>query len=385
MPDAFEEQAVLVAAEQAAAEGDTIAAEMHLRKLLDLQTARLGPDHAEVASTLHNLAVVCERAGRIGEAEGLYRRAYAVAVAVLPPTDSLVVRCQDDLNAFLDARVMPLQPPAATVAPPAPPRAAPASGVRKPSPSAAARPAARPASRVRPPAPAAAPPPAMPWRSIAVAVAVILAAGVGWFAFGSRAGTPAPEPSPAPVAAAPAKRPPVKKAAAPTTPPATAAPAAATPASAANPETATPAATSVPPPNTPDTPITPPPAADAPAAAPAEAAADPGAIAVVDARLCGQLSTAGGWTCTAPDTPFAGGRLYYLTRLTVPQTMQVEHRWLHGDAVVQAVRLRIQAGGRAGYRTYSRQTVDAARTGDWRVELRGPDGALLAEARFVVQ
>ena len=96
MPDAFEEQAVLVAAEQAAAEGDAIAAEGHLRKLLELQTARLGPDDAEVASTLHNLAVVCERAGRVGEAEALYRRAHAVAAAALPPTDQLVVRCHED-------------------------------------------------------------------------------------------------------------------------------------------------------------------------------------------------------------------------------------------------------------------------------------------------
>lgn len=377
MPDAFEEQAVLVAAEQAAAEGDTIAAEMHLRKLLDLQTARLGPDHAEVASTLHNLAVVCERAGRIGEAEGLYRRAYTVAVAALPPTDSLVVRCLDDLNAFLDARSMPRQP-SASAAPPTPPRAAPASGVRKPSPSAAARPAARPPSRVRPPAPAAPPPSAMPWRSIGVAVAVIAAAALGWLVFGRGADAPAPEPSAAPVAAAPAKRPPAKKATPPTGSPAeTPAPPAASPGVAA-----TPAAAPAPPESTP---VTPPPAAEAPAAEPAESAADAGAIAVTDARLCGQLSTAGGWTCTAPDTPFNGGRLYFLTRLTVPQTMQVEHRWLHGEAVVQAVRLRIQAGGRAGYRTYSRQTVDAARTGDWRVELRAPDGALLAEERFVVQ
>ena len=110
MPDAFEEQAVLVAAEQAAAEGDAIAAEGHLRTLLELQTARLGPSDAEVASTVHNLAVVCERAGRIGEAEGLYRRAHAVAAAALPPTDQLVIRCQEDLHAFLEARMTPVQP-----------------------------------------------------------------------------------------------------------------------------------------------------------------------------------------------------------------------------------------------------------------------------------
>src|SRR5262245_53118840 len=109
MPDAFEEQAVLVAAEQAAAEGDAIAAGGQLRKLLELQTSRRGPEHAELASTLHNLAVVCERAGRVSDAEVLYRKAYAVAAAALPPTDQLVVRCQEDLHAFLDARMMPAQ------------------------------------------------------------------------------------------------------------------------------------------------------------------------------------------------------------------------------------------------------------------------------------
>jgi hypothetical protein len=146
MADAFEEQAVLVAAEQAAAEGDTIAAEGHLRTLLEQQTARLGPEHEEVASTLHNLAVVCERAGRLTDAEGLYRKAFAVASASLPATDSLVVRCRDDMNAFLEARMMPLQTmrpadaadatspiPAAPAPPPPPAGATPASGVRPPA------------------------------------------------------------------------------------------------------------------------------------------------------------------------------------------------------------------------------------------------------------
>ena len=80
------------------------------------------------------------------------------------------------------------------------------------------------------------------------------------------------------------------------------------------------------------------------------------------------------------------GRLYFLTRLDVPRAMQIEHRWYHGDQVVQSVRLRVQAAGRPGYRTYSRQTIDAGRTGQWRVELRSPDnGAVLAAERFSVQ
>jgi hypothetical protein len=383
MPDAFEEQAVLVAAEQAAAEGDTVAAELHLRRLLDLQTARLGPEHAEVASTLHNLAVVCERASRISEAEGLYRQAYAVAAAALPPTDQLVVRCQDDLNAFLDARMVPRQPPLApAVAPPvsARPAASPASGVRKPTPSGAGRTAARPPSRVRPPVapvPQADSPSAL-WMGVAIAGGVILAGAVGWLMFGRTAAAPAPVTA-AVAVAAPAKRP-------------AAAPKKATPAVSAVATTAPPAiapgttGTTAPAPAPSVEPL-PPAEPDRAAAAESPAADDgrTGEITVTDARLCGELSTEAGWTCTAPQAPFGGGRLYFLTRLDVPETMQVEHRWLHGGEVVQSVRLRVQAVGRPGYRTYSRQTIDAARSGEWRIELRGPDGAVLAEQRIDVQ
>ncbi len=54
--------------------------------------------------------------------------------------------------------------------------------------------------------------------------------------------------------------------------------------------------------------------------------------------------------------------------------------------MIQSVQLRIQAAGRPGYRTYSRQTIDARRKGQWRVELRSPDdGAVLAAERFSVQ
>lgn len=385
MPDAFEEQAVLVAAEQAAAEGDAIAAELHLRRLLDLQTARLGPEHAEVASTLHNLAVVCERASRISEAEELYRRAYAVAAAVLPPTDQLVVRCLDDLNAFLDARMMPRQPPlapaAVTPAPVARAAASPASGVRRASPSGTARTPARPPSRVRPPAPM--PPPGRSstlWTGLAIAGGVILAAGIIWLLVGRSAVAPSPVTAEvAAPAAEPARRPaPAAKKAAPSAPTASA-PAAATP------PAVTPGATLASP-SPPDEP--PPPAEPSPDASTEPPAGDDvrsADLTVTDARLCAQLSTEAGWTCTAPEVPFGGGRLYFLTRVDVSETTQVEHRWLHAGEVIQSVRLRIQPAGRPGYRTYSRQTIDVTRGGEWRVELRGPDGALLAEQRVVVQ
>lgn len=387
MPDAFEEQAVLVAAEQAAAEGDAIAAEGHLRTLLELQTARLGPEHAEVASTLHNLAVVCERAGRLSDAEAMYRRAFTVASAALPPQDPLVVRCREDLNAFLEARMMPPLAPAAATPPPPPAhppaRPAPASGVRKPSPSAASRVPARPASRVRPPLPPSDRPTSRHWIAASAIVAVLVAL-IAVFVMRDR------EPAaPAPVAAAPVappapKRTPAKKAA---TVPAATTPAPTAPGASADVPAAAPAVAAAEPTPTPAPPpaAEPAPATDPAPSAPADAGSDPGGVAVTDARLCRDLSTAGAWTCVPVDQPVAPGRLFFLTRVDVPTTMQVVHQWSYGDEVVQSVSLRIQAAGRPGYRTYSRQTIDAARAGAWRVELRSTDGRVLAEERFTVQ
>ena len=388
MPDAFEEQAVLVAAEQAAAEGDTIAAEGHLRTLLELQTARLGPEHAEVASTLHNLAVVCERAGRLGDAEGLYRKAFAVASVALPAHDSLVVRCRDDLNAFLEARMMPPVPPPGPPAPPAAARVTPTSGVRTPSPSSPSRPPssqtparapARPASRVRtplPPQPLPASP--TPWIARIAVAAVVVALVVAWAVWRREPAAPAPAPT-APVAAPAAKRiPPAKKAAA-TPAKATAPPTPAPTTGAVSAGETTPQATTT---------------SAAKSSAAAEAAgstaaatsgANGGATTITDARLCRELSTSGAWTCVPVEQPVAPGRLFFLTRLDVPATTEVSHRWYRGEEVVRSVSLRIPAAGRPGYRSYSRLTIDPGRSGPWRVELRSADGAVLAVERFTVQ
>jgi hypothetical protein len=59
------------------------------------------------------------------------------------------------------------------------------------------------------------------------------------------------------------------------------------------------------------------------------------------------------------------------------------HRWYEGDRLRQTVTLKVAANSGAGYRTYSRQTVDAG--SEWRVEARSSDGAVLHETRFVVR
>jgi hypothetical protein len=136
---------------------------------------------------------------------------------------------------------------------------------------------------------------------------------------------------------------------------------------------------------------TPPEAETAAATEAAEATAvgspgtDAGGTTITDARLCRDLSTAGAWTCVPVEQPVAPGRLFFLTRLDVSATTEVVHRWYHGDEVIRSVTLRVPPAGRPGYRTYSRQTIDPARTGPWRVELRSADGAVLAEERFTVQ
>lgn len=109
-----------------------------------------------------------------------------------------------------------------------------------------------------------------------------------------------------------------------------------------------------------------------------------GGAAILTASLCRDLTTSGAWQCTPAEAQSPPGRFYFFTRIGAPQTATFTHRWYFGDALVQSVSLRVQPNP-SGYRTYSRQTVEARRAGAWRVELVAPDGAVLAEERFTVQ
>jgi hypothetical protein len=72
----------------------------------------------------------------------------------------------------------------------------------------------------------------------------------------------------------------------------------------------------------------------------------------------------------------------FYTRIASPRPISVRHRWYLGEALQRDVELRVGASPKEGYRTFSRQTVGV---GEWRVELRGADDALLHEARFAVR
>jgi hypothetical protein len=129
-----------------------------------------------------------------------------------------------------------------------------------------------------------------------------------------------------------------------------------------------------------------PPAASPPAAAaaprPSPVAADAGAV-TADASICVTLSRTGGaWRCEPPDAAATPDALYYYTRVKSARDIVVRHRWTHEGTVVQTVSLRIAANPRAGFRTFSRQTLRARGPGRWEVALIGPDGATLDAQRF---
>jgi hypothetical protein len=77
--------------------------------------------------------------------------------------------------------------------------------------------------------------------------------------------------------------------------------------------------------------------------------------------------------------------MFFSTQIRSATATTIEHRWYRGDRLRQAVQLRIQANPGAGYRTYSRNTINSESVGEWRVELRSSDGTVLHEVRFTVR
>ena len=103
---------------------------------------------------------------------------------------------------------------------------------------------------------------------------------------------------------------------------------------------------------------------------------------VVTAQLCTALRV---WRCEAAGSQVPPGPMFFYTQLKSATATTIEHRWYQGDRLRQAVQLPIQANPGAGYRTYSRNTISGEPVGEWRVELRSADGAVLHEERFTVR
>jgi hypothetical protein len=407
MPESSDLTALAAAAADAARHDDTPAAAALLRQLLDAQTAALGPDHPDLATTLNNLALMLERLGQMPEAGRCYRRAHAIASRALGPDDTLVQVSHANLTAFLATYGLPADgdggpwgeltdfapsgsvapapegetsapaPPAAPASLPAPPATRPASPVATAPPvaeKAPARAAPAPTARTRdrssrdtpPRVRATAAPPAPPatrpsWALPSLILAVLLGGIAAWMVWpppvvnpqtdfqnssapGVLPASPQPEPSAPP---------------APAVVPATDAPA------------------------PPSTPAEPPTSAVAPPAA-SGITPDASGIRVVTAEVCRNLTHSGGWRCT-PVSADADTRVaFYYTRIATPRNAVVHHRWSRDGAVVRTVDLRVGANNVEGYRTFSRQTMTARDAGSWEVALVTGEGAVLHTQTFEV-
>jgi hypothetical protein len=348
MPDFSGIQVLVEGAERAAAVGDWPSAEEGLRRVADLQAAQLGQGHTDLAYTLNNLGVACERTGKPDEAEQCYRRAHAIAAAALPADDPLVVTSRQNFRELCASRGTPVD-----LTPSPPP----------PTPSIEARVESEPPSTATVEVQSRSHPLAT---GIAAVVGVAIAVLTGWY-FWSGSGQSVQSVESQEVVETGV--PPVPTPAGPATP-ATESPniAESRPSAALKPAPARPV---------PVKPAPPKPAPPKPALASAP-------VSVVEAQLCSALSTTN-WRCT-PASPSTGpGSLYFYTRLQSPVATKVEHRWYYEERLVQTVTLDIGANQGPGYRTYSRHTIRAERAGNWRVELRSPDGTVLNEERFVIR
>jgi hypothetical protein len=110
---------------------------------------------------------------------------------------------------------------------------------------------------------------------------------------------------------------------------------------------------------------------------------------VATARLCKSLATESralqDWPCESPRSPAEPGSFFFYTRVRSARDTTVVHRWYNGDSLLKVVELEVRSSPTDGYRTYSRNVVDGRNGGEWRVELRSKDGALLHEERLTVR
>ena len=378
-------------AERAAGAGDYALAEQQLRQAAALQEAALGPLHPDLANTLNNLGVVCEITNRPEDAERAYRRAYKIAVSSLPSGHPFVATSLQNLTDFCNARQLPVNLPEpdeqATVVntphrpppglgelqvPPEPPAIVTASDVTgpgKPEPGSSSKPAtssAQPsAARESPPSPLPSPPTRGPSSRSVWWIAALAVLAVAVWALWPK---PPREELPGQGGGPPAAPSSVPAGVAPGPPPAPAATQPAAPRSDSG--------------ELPPAPASSPPAA-APGSAPARTGGAPGPT-VVDARLCRDLVRQGEWVCKPPESPAGLGPMYFFVRLKSAADTVVHVRWYRDDQLRQSGDLSIRANQSAGYRSYSRHTIDRA-GGSWRVEVKSPDGRVLAEERFTVR
>jgi hypothetical protein len=341
MRDTRDLPSVVDAAEQAAAAGDYVAAEQLLREAVVLQERHLGPLHPDLAHTLNNLGVACEVAEKPEDAERCYRRAYAIATAVLEPDHPFVATSRKNLSDFYRVRG----------------RSVALLDTLESFPPESAQHAKHPAQKRRPWSPS------RPLTIGAVGVAGIVlltfTATRPWLGSSRSSSNEQTAVSTVATQPSPAERP-------------------------SAPETA------------PTTPIPVPAETTTTGRGPVRRAESRGdaasglpSLTVAEAHLCRNLSinasrrVGNDWPCDRPSDPVKPGGLFFYTRLKAAHETTVQHRWYRDGRLLQMVELEILPNP-AGYRTYSRATVDRAPS-DWKVELRTQNGALLYEEHFIVR
>ena len=349
MPEPRGAHSIIENAEQAAAAGNYASAEDLLREASVLQEQTLGPQHPDLANTLNNLGVICEMTDNPIDAEHYFRRAYAIATATLAPDHPFVATSSKNLRDFCAAHARPVElppsPPAVAAWLDAPVRA----GAALPHES--SRPAVKQDVTPVPQKKSLRPLVLGAFSGIALLI-VVLTMVRPW-------GSDVEDTNAPPTAGRPsARETPVPR---PTDPPAE-------PIARTQPTTK---------------PTQPPRSqADTVIARPTTARGSEAIPTVVTARLCTALRA---WRCAAADAEVPPGPMFFYTQVKSATATTIEHRWYQGDRLHHAVQLRIQANPSAGYRTFSRNTISVERIGDWRVELRSADGAVLHEERFTVR
>jgi hypothetical protein len=351
LPDAAR---MLEAAEHAARTDDLALADELLRRVARIQEVELGPLHPDLANTLNNLGIVCERAARVEEAETFYRRAVAITTASLGADHPMTAASRENLEDFCRARGLPIDEPAAVLADSNLTRDA------TPQPSTSRSPVPEP----RRPA-ASEPPfsvshrisPSFAWMAIGIVVVA-----TATFLLMRRSSSRQETATTAPTALATKPQEAERALPPPAEPSVTPGPV----------EQAQPAV------------VPPREGQDRPTRSPSAQSSSSDAITLAAAQLCGTFSSAGAiWRCDPVADTVSRGRLVLYTRVRSPRDAVVVHRWFKGDTLRQSVKLPIRANATEGYRTYSRQTVDDA--AEWRVEVRSANGELLHEQRFAVR
>ena len=83
---------------------------------------------------------------------------------------------------------------------------------------------------------------------------------------------------------------------------------------------------------------------------------------------------------TASAFPADVGSLIAWTKVTGAEGQTITHVWTHGP---HSAEVKLNVGG-SPWRTYSRRTIPAEWTGEWKVEVKDSTGAVLATKTFTV-